>query len=81
MKRRLVPLLLLFGLVLAGCTSAAQLAERDKERCAARGLAPNTDNYANCLLQVEGERTARTEQRRRYEIEKTFDPSTLTGGR
>jgi hypothetical protein len=74
-------LLLAFGAALAGCTSAEQLAQRDNERCAARGLAPNTDNYANCLLQLEGERSARTEQRRRENLEKPFDPSSNTPGR
>lgn len=74
-------LLLTLGLALAGCTSAVQLEARDNERCAARGLAPNTDNYANCLLQLESERSARTEQRRRENLEKPFDPSTVTQGR
>jgi hypothetical protein len=66
---------------LAGCTSAAQLAERDQQRCSDRGLAPNTDLYANCLLQLEGERSNRMEQRRRENLEKPFDPTTVTQGR
>jgi hypothetical protein len=74
-------LLLTFGVALAGCTSAADLAARDNERCVARGLAPNTDNYANCLLQLQSERSARTEQRRRENLERPFDPTTVTQGR
>jgi hypothetical protein len=74
-------LLLLAGLALAGCTSAADLAKRDNERCTARGLTPNTDTYSNCLLQLEGDRGARIEQRRREMLEKPFDPSTNTPGR
>ena len=72
---------LAIGAALTGCTSAEQLAQRDQERCSNRGLAPNTDLYANCLLQLEGERSARTEQRRRENLEKPFDPSSNTPGR
>jgi hypothetical protein len=74
-------LLLAAGLALAGCTSAAQLAERDNERCAARGFTPKTDLYDNCLLQLESDRSVRTEQRRREMMEKPFDPTTVTQGR
>jgi hypothetical protein len=74
-------LLLAFGAALAGCTSAADLAARDNQRCADRGFVPNSDLYANCLLQLESERSARTEQRRRENLEKPFDPSTVTQGR
>jgi hypothetical protein len=69
------------GATLAGCTSAEQLAKRDQERCSDRGLAPNSDLYANCLLQLEGERSNRMEQRRRENLEKPFDPTTVTQGR
>jgi hypothetical protein len=73
--------LLALGLAVAGCTSAADIAARDQERCANRGFAPHSDLYANCLLQLDGERSARTEQRRRENLEKTFDPSSNTPGR
>ena len=74
-------IMLAMGAALASCTSAEQLAQRDQDRCANRGFAPNTDLYANCLLQLEGERSARTEQRRRENLEKPFDPSSNTPGR
>jgi len=73
--------MLVLAAALAGCTSAADLAARDNQRCADRGFAPNTDLHANCLLQLEGERSARTEQRRRENLERPFDPSTNTPGR
>lgn len=78
--RRAILLLALAG-ALAGCTSAADLAARDNQRCTDRGLAPNTDLYANCLLQLEGERSARMEQRRRENLEKPFDPASNLPGR
>ena len=43
--------------------------------CAARGYQPKTDAYADCLLRLESDRSARTEQRRRDALEQSYFPS------
>jgi hypothetical protein len=68
---RIVPLLLLS--LLAGCTSAKQLAERNNERCAARGLQPNSDAYSECMAQLETSRDLRMETNRRALMERPPD--------
>jgi len=74
-------LLLLAGLaaLLAGCASAKDIAARNEERCQARGLEPKTDNYENCLRQLENERDARMESRRREELERPAIPPSNRG--
>jgi hypothetical protein len=67
--------MLALGLFLAGCASSAQLAQRDEDRCAARGYQPKTDAYADCLLRLEGDRSVRTESRRREALEQSYFPS------
>jgi hypothetical protein len=67
--------ILVLGLLLAGCASSAQLAQRDEERCAARGYQPKTDDYADCLVRLESDRGARMESRRRDALEKPYFPS------
>ena len=67
--------MLALGLFLSGCASSAQLAQRDEERCAARGYQPKTDDYADCLLRLESERSARMESRRRDALEQSYFPS------
>jgi hypothetical protein len=52
------------GLLLAGCASTEQLAQRDQERCAARGLQPNSNEFTDCVTRLETERQLRTENRR-----------------
>jgi hypothetical protein len=71
--------LLALGGLLAACASAAQLGDRDKERCTERGYQPNTDAFADCLLRLESERSARTEQRRREMLEKPALPPSNRG--
>ena len=65
---------LLSLLLLAGCASTEQLAQRDNERCAARGLAPETKNFNDCLTQLETERVLRKDARHREQIEKSANP-------
>jgi hypothetical protein len=76
MKRRfprLAPLLLLAALA-AACTSAKQLAERNNERCVARGYTPGTDAFADCVVRIEGEGQARMERNRREMMERPGGP-------
>ena len=68
-------LLLALGLFVAGCSSASQLAQRDEERCAARGLQPQTDAYTNCLVSLETERKLRMDARHREQVERSAAPS------
>ena len=67
--------MMVLGLLVTGCASSAQLAQRDEERCAARGYQPKTDDYADCLVRLESDRSARMESRRRDALEKPYFPS------
>jgi hypothetical protein len=67
--------LLLLGAMVASCSSTAQLAQRDSERCAARGLKPGTDAFSDCVLQMETERKVRADSRYRdMVVERTAVP-------
>lgn len=68
-------LLLALGPLVTGCLSVGQLGQRDEERCAARGLQPNTDAYANCLTSLETERKLRMDARHREQVERSAAPS------
>ena len=74
MKTTRWPLLLSLTVLLAGCASTAQLAERDEERCAARGYARDSDDFKKCLVEVEGARDARKEANRREMLERSSTP-------
>ncbi len=67
-------LLSLLAATLAACASAKDIEARNEERCQARGLEPNTKNYNDCLTQLEAERSARMEQRRREALEQPAIP-------
>ena len=67
-------LLLTLCLLAASCATSAQLAERDAERCTNRGFAPNTDDYKNCLVQMETERQVRLDRRNQEMTEKSASP-------
>jgi hypothetical protein len=73
MTRRL-PLLLALGLLVAGCASQAQLAQRDHDRCVARGYQPDTREFNACLVQLQGARDARMETNRREMLERPNVP-------
>jgi hypothetical protein len=76
------PFIILFailGALLAGCTSAKQIAERNEERCQARGLQPKTDAYQECIVQLDNERDRRVEARRREMIEQSAAPPSNRG--
>ena len=73
----MIPRLILslaLSLFVAGCSSVSQLAQRDNERCAARGLQPNTDAYMNCLVSLETERKLRMDARHRELVERSDTP-------
>jgi hypothetical protein len=72
-------LLSLFAALLAGCTSAKDVAQRNEERCLARGLQPKTDNFQNCINQLENERDTRMETRRREQLEQSAAPPSNRG--
>jgi hypothetical protein len=67
-------LLLALSLLVAGCSSVGRLAQRDDERCAARGLQPQTDAYTNCLVSLETERKLRMDARHRELVERSDTP-------
>ena len=55
-------LLSISAALLAGCTSAKDVAQRHEERCLARGLQPKTDHFQDCLNQLDNERDRRMER-------------------
>jgi hypothetical protein len=65
--------------LVTGCSSREQLAQRNQERCEARGYQPKTDAYDDCVVRLESERDVRTESRRLEMLEKSSNPT--TGGR
>lgn len=75
----LSPAILLLAASLAACSTAKDIEARNEARCQARGLEPNTDNYANCLRQLENERDTRMEQRRREQLEQSAVPPSNRG--
>jgi hypothetical protein len=73
-------LLLALSLPAAGCsTTAEQLAQRNNERCAARGYQPNTDAFNDCIVRLETERTVRADARHRELTETPGIPSANRG--
>jgi hypothetical protein len=64
----------------AGCiTSAEQQAQRNEERCTARGLQPNTDAFKDCMVRIDTERELRMQTRRQEMLEKSAIPSSNRG--
>ncbi len=76
---RTLLLLSVVAVSLAACTSAKDIAERNEARCQARGLEPKTDRFEDCLRQLENERDARMEQRRRENLERSAVPPSNRG--
>jgi hypothetical protein len=63
-----------------GCiTSAEQQAQRNEERCAARGYQPNTDAFKDCLVRLDTERELRMQTRRQEMLERSAVPSSNRG--
>ena len=73
-------LLTLLGALLASCASSPeQIAQRNEERCQARGYQPKTDAFADCITRLETERSLRGEQRRRELLEQSAAPPSNRG--
>jgi hypothetical protein len=74
-------LALALGALVTGCiTTAEQQAQRNEERCAARGYQPKTDPFNDCVVRMESERSGRMESNRRYQLEKSDNPTTANRG-
>ena len=74
-------LALALGTLVTGCiTTAEQQAQRNEERCAARGYQPKTDPFKDCVVRLESERGQRMESNRRYQLEKSDNPTTANRG-
>ena len=74
-------LALALATLVAGCiTTAEQQAQRNEERCAARGYQPKTDPFNDCVVRLESERSQRMESNRRFQLEKSDNPTTANRG-
>jgi len=74
-------LALALGTRVTGCiTNAEQQGQRNEERCAARGYQPKTDPFNDCVVRMESERSQRMESNRRYQLEKSDNPTTANRG-
>ncbi len=71
---RTLALVALCALTAACGSSREQLAQRNSERCAARGLAPNSDAFNQCVTGLETERDSRMESRRLEMMERSGVP-------
>jgi uncharacterized protein YecT (DUF1311 family) len=64
-------LVLTLSVLVASCAATAeQQAKRDGDRCAARGLTPDSKAHDDCLTQVERARDARLQSRHRELVER-----------
>lgn len=52
-KRARILLLALPAAVLGGCIGRQEMGARHEATCSAYGFAPGSQNFANCLLQLE----------------------------
>jgi hypothetical protein len=75
---RFLFLSVLTGLVAACAATAEQQAQRDDERCAARGLQPSTKAHDDCVVGLRAQRDVREQQRHRELVER---PAPTYGGR
>ena len=72
---------LALGILVTGCiTTAEQQAQRNEERCVARGYQPKTDEFKDCVVRIETERSQRMESNRRQLLEKPDNPTTGNRG-
>ena len=71
--------LALCALATACITSAEQQAQRNEERCAARGFQPNTDAFKDCMVRIDTERELRMQTRRQEMLERSAIPSSNRG--
>ena len=74
-------LALALGTLVTGCiTTAEQQRQRNEEPSAARGYQPKTDPFNDCVVRMESERSQRMESNRRYQLEKSDNPTTANRG-
>ena len=72
---------LALGMLVAGCLmTAEQQAQRNEERCVARGYQPKTDAFNDCVVRIETDRSQRMESNRRQLLEKPDNPTTANRG-
>jgi len=75
MKRGSIACLgLALGLLLAGCATQAQVAERNQQRCVNRGYQPGTTDFEKCMQLVDNERQERLDNRRQEWMLKSGNP-------
>ncbi|MPZ36846.1 MAG: hypothetical protein GEU95_02085 [Rhizobiales bacterium] len=67
---RLIFLAMLTGLVAACAMSAEQQAQRDDERCTARGHELNSKAHGDCVASLQAQRDARLDRRHRELVER-----------
>lgn len=74
-KTAALVLVLALAPTLAGCfTTQQSAAQRNEERCAARGLKPNTDAFSDCVVALETERDSRMQRAHRENLSRTTIP-------
>ena len=73
-----MPFLMLAAL-LAGCATAEQTAQRNEERCTARGYQPKTDAFSDCIVRLDSEHEQRMTARRQEMLSQSAQPSSATG--
>ncbi len=74
--------LLTLSVTLASCittSSPEQIAQRNNDRCIARGYKPGTDDFADCVVRVDSERDQKMERNRRELLEKPDGPGLPRG--
>jgi uncharacterized protein YecT (DUF1311 family) len=62
------------GLVAACAASPEQQAQRDDERCAARGYKPDTKEHSECLTSLASQRDMRLQRRHQELVERPSTP-------
>ena len=67
---RFIFLSVLSGLVAACAATAEQQAQRDDDRCAARGLQPQSKAHDDCVIGLRAQRDVREQQRHRELVER-----------
>jgi hypothetical protein len=69
-------LLLSLCALLGGCltTSPEQIAQRNNDRCTARGYQPNTKEFEECVTRLETERGLRMQSRHQEMLERSAAP-------
>jgi hypothetical protein len=77
---RFIVVSLLVGSVAACASSAEQQAQRDDERCTARGYQPNSKAHDDCVTSLAAQRDARMQQRHRELVERPATPNSGTYG-